>query len=289
MLVTCAVGRENAARGREGSMERLGRLAASRPLGFSLSSVAVVLATMGAAAAAASALSGRGLADAEMQIAGQVAGIVLLLLALWRLGWLDSAGVTRLGDRRSWIVTSIILLYTGLCALWSFLGTLTVDLSVDGAAAPVLLHTTLAGVVEELLFRGLVLCVLIAGWGRTRPGVVAAVLVSAVLFGASHLVNLASSSVDVTLLQVTEASLSAIVYGALVVAGGSLWPAVALHSFVNLVVNAAAENIPGFAAGVGELLMFTVLELPVVLYAAYLLSTQGRPSDQEQTVEAVAG
>lgn len=100
-----------------------------------------------------------------------------------------------------WLATGSILLHTALCALWSFFGTVAVGLSADAAAADVLLRTTLAGVVEELLFRSLVLYVLVAGWGRTRRGVMAAVIISALLFGASHLVNLASSAADVTLLR----------------------------------------------------------------------------------------
>jgi membrane protease YdiL (CAAX protease family) len=259
---------------------RLERLAGRRPLGVALGAVVVVLVVMGVAAAAGAVVLGADLSGAQSQIAGQVGGIAFLLLVLWMLGWLDAAGVSRLGPGRVWLVTWIILIYTGVCALWSFFGTVAVDLSVDAAAGPVLLSTTLAGVVEELLFRGLVLYVLVAGWGGTRRGVAAAVVVSALLFGASHLVNLASGAADITLLQTTEAALSAVVYGALVVVGRSVWPAVALHSLVNLLVNTAAENVSGFEVGASDYVMFTLLQIPVVLFAVHLLATQALDSTQ---------
>ena len=257
-------------------MERIRRLAADRPFSFAVLSVIVVLAVMGVAAGGAAGVLDREISDDAMQVAGQVAGVVVLVVVMWRLGWLAPAGVTRLGDRDTWVAIAVILVYTGLCALWAFFSSFAVDLSVDSAHAAVLLHTTLAGVVEELLFRGLVLYVLLSAWGQTRRGTVAAVAVSAALFGAPHLFNLATASADVTMLQATNAALSGLLYGALVVISGSLWPAVALHSLVNLLVNAAAENIPGFVVSADDYWTYIALQVPVTLYAAYLL-TRHRP------------
>ena len=234
--------------------------------------VVMVFMVMGATAALAASLLGDPLAALGPQIAGQVAGALVVVLLLWRLKSLAPAGVTALASRRWWLITTLIVVYTGACALWSFFGTLGVDLSVDRGMTLVLVNAGLAGVVEELLFRGLVLYLLVTAWGGTRRGVVASVLASAVLFGASHLLNLVSGGTVVTILQVTEASLSAVLYGALVLSSGSVWPAVALHSMVNVVVNAAAENMVGFEVGAGDYLTFTLLQLPVVLYGLYLLA-----------------
>lgn len=252
---------------------RLGMVAARRPMAFSLGSVVAVFVVMAAVVVTTASLLGARPAAMGPQVAGQVVGTVVVLVVLWRLGWLHRAGVSRLGDRRLWLATGVILVVTGVGALLSFFGTVAVDLSVDRAMAPVLVHTAMAGVMEELLFRGLVLCVLVAAWGGTRRGVVAGVAISALLFGASHLLNLATAGAGVTMLQVTEATMGAVVYGALVLVGGSVWPAVTLHACVNVLVNVAAENTPGFSVGVDDYLVFVLLQVPVLLYAVRLLAT----------------
>jgi membrane protease YdiL (CAAX protease family) len=252
---------------------QLRQFATERPVVASLGSVIAVFVVMGAVIAVAAGLLQARPGDMGPQILGQVVGTVVLLVVLWRLAWLSTAGVTNLGNRRLWLVTAGILVFTCWCAAMSFFGTIAVDLSVDRVMAPVLVHTAMAGVMEELLFRGLVLSVLVAAWGGTRRGVVGAVVVSALLFGASHLLNLASSSIGITFLQASEAALSAVLYGALVLAGGSLWPAVALHGMVNVFVNVVAENSAGFAVGVDDYLVFLLLQLPALLYGVRLLAT----------------
>jgi membrane protease YdiL (CAAX protease family) len=241
--------------------------------------VVVVFVVMGASAALAASLLGDPLDAVTPQIAGQVAGALVLLTLMWRMESLAAAGVTALGSRRWWLITMVIVIYTCACALGSFFGAVVVDLSMDAVAAPVLVHAALAGVVEELLFRGLVLYLLVTAWGGSRRGVVAGVLVSALVFGLSHLLNVASTGPAVTTLQAIEASLSAVLYGALVLSSGSVWPAVAVHSLVNVVVNAAAENVIGFDIGAGDYLAFTVLQVPVVVYAAFLLATLPVPRE----------
>lgn len=252
----------------------LTRLATRHPVGSALASVIVTLAVMGVGVAVAAAGFGLDPGTETAQVVGQVVGLLFLLGVLWRGGWLASAGVTRLGDRRLWRTTLVILVWTCGCALVGFFGTLAADLSVDAAMTPTLVQAGLAGVVEELLFRGLVLLLLVRAWGTTRRGVVGAVVVSALLFGASHLVNLASGDAGTTALQATEAGLSAVLYGALVLTGGSLWPAIALHGVVNVLVNLAAANTAGFDVGPGDYLTFTMLQVPVFVYGVHLLRTR---------------
>lgn len=240
---------------------------------FSVVVVVVVLVAMGASAATAASLLGDALAALGPQIAGQVVGTFVVLALLWRVQWLGPAGVTTSGSRWWWLIATVIVVCTGDCAMMALFGTLDVDLSVDRGMAPVLVHTALAGVVEELLFRGLVLYVLVAAWGGTRRGVVASVVASAALFGALHMLNLASTGVGETSLQATEAAVSALLYGALVLASGSVWPAVAVHGLVNGLVNAAAENTTGFGFAAGEHVRFILLQVPVVLVAVFVLAT----------------
>lgn len=257
-------------------MGRLERAAHRHPLATAFGMVVAAMAVMAVGVGVASVGLGWDLDDPRTQLVGQTVGCVAVLLVLWRSGWLRPAGVTQVGTRSVWLATVLVLLYTGAVGLYALVGTLAVDLSIAAESVPTLLHTTLAGVMEELLFRGLVLHVLVVGW-RERPWRdPVAIVVSAALFGVLHLLNLAGSTLDVTMLQVTEAFLSAVLYGALVVVGGSVWPAVVLHSLVNLLVTTAAENIPGFAVAAGDLLLLVLLDLPLVALAVLLLGRRRR-------------
>jgi membrane protease YdiL (CAAX protease family) len=97
-----------------------------------------------------------------------------------------------------------------------------------GGASPLLLAGAVAfapAVVEELLFRGLLLAALL-----TRLGRIDAVAVCGAFFAAIHL--------DPS--QFFPLAVLGFAAGAVAVASGSVWPAVALH---------AAYNLTGLALG----------------------------------------
>jgi membrane protease YdiL (CAAX protease family) len=240
---------------------------------------------MGGSVALAVGLLGFELTDVEPQLIGQVVATIGFLLLLWRFDWLESAGITRLGTRRLWLIILLILLYSGVIALYSFFSTLKVHIALSSDMIPDLTHTTMAGVMEEILFRGVILYALVSRWGSSRRGIVSAVLVSAFLFGSLHFFNLATGEFGITAVQVSEAFLSAILYGALVLVGGSIWPAIALHSLINLLVNMVALSMPDFTISLSNFLTFTLLEMPLVIYGLYLLSKVElwpvSPSDEE--------
>ena len=89
-------------------------------------------------------------------------------------------------------------------------------------------NTAIAGYVEEVIFRGFLFR------GMARDNLRSAVIVSAVTFGAGHIVNLANTA-DTTgvLLQVCYAIVIGFLYTAIVYKGGSLWPCILSHMFVN--------------------------------------------------------
>ncbi|MCA9953084.1 MAG: CPBP family intramembrane metalloprotease [Anaerolineales bacterium] len=252
-------------------MQKFKQFASKYPLTFVFLMIVVLVLLMGGAAAAAVGLLGYAMTDVMPQIIGQVVATLGFLFILWRFGWLAPAGILQKGGRHIWLVTIIILIYTGLAVLYAFSGTFRVDLTLTSDMTPVLVHTTLAGVLEEILLRGLILYALVSQWGQKRRGVVAAVLVSALLFGALHFFNLATGEWSITALQVLEAFVSAILYGGLVLVGGSVWPAVVLHSGINLLANVVALNEPGFVMTVPIYWTLIILDLPTVIYGCYLL------------------
>ena len=97
-----------------------------------------------------------------------------------------------------------------------------------GLACLMMINMAVAGYVEEIIFRGFLF--------RAMAGdnLKSAVIVSAVTFGAGHIVNLANTA-DVlgVLLQVCYAVAIGFLFTVIAYKSGSLWPCVASHMFVN--------------------------------------------------------
>lgn len=91
-----------------------------------------------------------------------------------------------------------------------------------------MVNTSVAGYVEEIIFRGFLFRAM------AKDGLRSAIIVSAVTFGAGHIVNLANTSDTLgVLLQVCYAIVIGFLYTIIVYKGGSLWPCIASHMFVN--------------------------------------------------------
>lgn len=102
---------------------------------------------------------------------------------------------------------------------------LTAPLAV---ALLMMVNLAVAGYVEEIIFRGFLFRCL------AKDNLRSAIIVSAVTFGVGHIVNLANTA-DIlgVLLQVCYAIVIGFLYTIVVYKGGSLWPCIASHMFVN--------------------------------------------------------
>lgn len=89
-------------------------------------------------------------------------------------------------------------------------------------------NLAVGGYVEEIIFRGFLFRAMAKDNLRT------AVIVSAVTFGAGHIVNLANTADTIgVLLQICYAMIIGFLYTIIVWKGGSLWPCIVSHMFVN--------------------------------------------------------
>ena len=90
------------------------------------------------------------------------------------------------------------------------------------------LNLVLGGYVEEIIFRGFLFR------GMAKENLPSAIVVSAVTFGVGHIVNLLNTA-DVfgVLLQVGYAIVIGFLYTIIAYKGGSLWPCIISHVFVN--------------------------------------------------------
>lgn len=136
-----------------------------------------------------------------------------------------------------------------------------------------MLNIAIGGYVEELIFRGFLFRAM------EKDGLTSAVIVSAVTFGAGHIVNLANTANSAgVLLQVCYAIAIGFLYTALVYKGGSLWPCIISHVFVNGSSVFALEQGPFtnlvtavFGSGTPEIMSVCSAVLIILLSGGYAL------------------
>lgn len=89
-------------------------------------------------------------------------------------------------------------------------------------------NLAVGGYVEEIIFRGFLFR------GMAKENLRSAIIVSAITFGVGHIVNVFNTA-DIlgVLLQVAYAIAIGFLYTVIVYKGGSLWPCIASHIFVN--------------------------------------------------------
>jgi hypothetical protein len=218
------------------------------------------------AALAISRLVGDDRVLSVVQDAGQYA-LALGLLA--GLAWWRRTGFTTLPRARVLLLLLPLLIFPALQALAFRLGTR------DGVQLTVIVEAAIAaGVTEEAVFRGVILQAL-APLGRFR-----AAGLSAALFGLVHLVNLAAGADPLaTIDQIIGAMGLGFAFAAVVLATGSIWPAIVIHAGMDLlgmltvgdVVNRQAP-----ATTAPTLVVEVVIAALFVAYGAWLLRRQVR-------------
>lgn len=156
-----------------------------------------------------------------------VIGLALAVASTWwilRNGLQEKYGLCRFRGNWKGFLFFIPLILMSMTNMKNGLGvTAPLALCVLMAA-----NMAIAGYVEEIIFRGFLFRAM------AMDGLRSAVIVSAVTFGAGHIVNLANTE-DVlsVLLQVGYAIPIGFLYTAIVYKGGSLWPCIISHMMVN--------------------------------------------------------
>ena len=154
----------------------------------------------------------------------------IAVLAALSTGWIiknkltEKFGLCRFrGHAQKWlwfvplVAMSCINLKNGLC--------LTAPAAVS---LLMMVNMAAAGYVEEIIFRGFLFRAM------AKDNLKSAIIVSAVTFGAGHIVNLGNTADTLgVLLQVGYAIVIGFLYTVIVYKGGSLWPCIVSHMFVN--------------------------------------------------------
>lgn len=197
--------------------------------------------------------------------------ICIILLALAATLWVSRNGLTKefglcrfRGSARSFLwflplaIMSCINLKNGLSV---------------SAPLPVMIlmavNLAVGGYVEELIFRGFLFR------GMAKENLRSAIIVSAVTFGAGHIVNLLNTTDHFgVILQVAYAIVIGFLYTVIVYKGESLWPCIASHMFVNgSSVFASEEGL--FSDLITTVFGQTAIDLPQILSAVLIILISG--------------
>ena len=113
------------------------------------------------------------------------------------------------------------------------------------------------GVFEEFLLRGLSLNILIDKYGNNKKGIWTSVVLSSLLFGLIHFINLfTGASFEGVLIQVIAASFIGFYFSALYLRSGSVWTSAILHGLYDLAVSVPAmfytKEVVDMATDYGE-------------------------------------
>jgi carboxyl-terminal processing protease len=250
-------------------MQKIQRFSLSHPIPFVILATVVWTVAAGIAAVLAAGTLQMPVADLLPQSLGTLTATAFLLVVMWRWGWLRAAGVSAPGSRRLWLVTAALAVYVILAYQVAFFGKIdlyTPALWDTGEAQTILLRQIVVAVVEETLFRSFLLVALVRVWGDSRRGFLAALIVPALMFGLLHTAQaLAGNPVDDTMMTILNCFVSGLWWGALVVLGGSLWPAVLIHATSNASYQITASGLRGFDATLGNYAAATGAELPLVI------------------------
>ena len=195
----------------------------------------------------AASLLNKKLGDTTTLIIGHLAGIIYALILLRHLGWLKGAGITRSGTYQTWLITIIGTVYFALASLYSFYGKPAFDFSNLfnlSSSGGIMTMQTAVCIDEEMLFRGAILYILIRSWGNTQKGLFGSAILMSAIFALFHLIWFISSGISLaTVFLLAEAIIISIWWAAMVLIGGSIWPAFLAHFVVNTVV--ALQGISG--------------------------------------------
>ena len=163
--------------------------------------------------------------------------VLAVVSTVWiiRNGLSEKYGLCRFKGSRKQFLYFIPLIIMSCVNLKNGLG-----LNAPAAVALLMMvNLAVAGYVEEIIFRGFLFRAM------AKDNLRSAILVSAITFGAGHIVNLANTADTLgVLLQVCYAIVIGFLYTIVVYKGGSLWPCIASHMFVNGSSTFALEQGP---------------------------------------------
>ncbi len=214
--------------------------------------------------------------DAITLVIGHLAGIIYIFILIWRLGWLNGAGITRSGTYQTWLIAIIGTLYFALASLYSFYGNLAFDfsnLANLSSSCRIIAVQTLVCIDEEMLFRGAILYILIQSLGSSQKGVFKSVIIMSTIFALFHIIWFIPSGISLTTaLLLAETTIISIWWAALVLKGGSIWPAFFAHFIINVVVGVQGTSNQMVQPELNAYILLLLFRMPLGIVGCWFMT-----------------
>jgi len=172
----------------------------------------------------------------------------------------------RTGGRSAWLAALPVLVY--VLAVYPALlnGDYRLNLDAPLLSACVAANGFAAGILEELVFRGIVLFALV-GTGAGPRRVARGILLSSLLFSLPHALNVFTGEDRLRVLaQLLWSFLLGVVFASLVAAYGNVWPVAFAHGLGNAFVHLNRYGRPAHL-GALQAVLLAAAPLPLVGYA----------------------
>jgi len=173
-----------------------------------------------------------------------------------------------------------LIIYKAILDIYAFSGALTFQFPSLSLALAITFYALTTSLLEETMYRGLLLTAMFKSWGLTRRGVILSALVSGLFWGSLHLFNLIIRPFPVVFLQVLGTTLVGFVYAVFVISGRSIWPAILFHWVTNASVNLALSQNPNFEETITHWIgHITISLLPLLVSLLVLKPSRGIEED----------
>ena len=200
----------------------------------------------------------------------QLISFAFFVFILWQSGWLQDTGFARFGRSTTWGIAIVIFLYLAAAHFFFKTGPLFSRMPEPDFIFWLIFGSLIAGLFEELAFRGIFLFTFLWLWRRAKYQVVKSISATALLFGFVSILKTDGNSFYQTVWGVLTAAVAGFVYGVLLLHGKSIWIPVVLHGLHNVGMN--LFMVDGNAAESLRPDLFLLLaSIPVFLLGIYLL------------------
>jgi uncharacterized protein len=207
-----------------------------------------------------------GLSNLTMMLMANLSLSVLAAILLSLLGWWKLVGFAAPKKRTELWYFAVPFLPT--VPFFPSIVTLIANLefSIQPTVVNILLLTLLIAFAEETIFRGLMLTTLKARGSWT------AVIVSSVLFGLSHSLNLLSGQgLAETAVQVLFALTTGFLFASLVLQKGILWPLIVAHFLIDFLPMSLIGNLSFPVSPTWNLILLTGISVVFLIYGLFVM------------------
>lgn len=169
------------------------------------------------------------------KLLGDILITLFCLCIIYAIGIAQTAGFQKEGFTKG-IIYGIPFIAIGLCA--AFIGNIgmNIDQLEPISVAGILLFTInmlFVGINEEICMRSLILNNLILKYGKSKKEVYKAILISSVIFGVIHLVNIFFIPPVTVVVQAINAASAGVLFSVIYICSKNIWATIAIHALVD--------------------------------------------------------